>query len=195
MTSPAISLAGQANASVTFSYHMYGASNMGGLVLEASPNGSSWSTVWSRNGNQGNTWSTSSVDLGAYTGGNVYLRFVGTTGSTWQGDMCVDAITVTNAAAALAGIGDSPIASAQENFLPEFDIQVYPNPAITNVSVRVGGFEGAEYTITNLQGQVITTGNIASDELNLDVSAWASGMYIITVGAEDQRITRQIIKE
>ncbi|HAA10223.1 MAG TPA: hypothetical protein DCE41_00450, partial [Cytophagales bacterium] len=86
MTSPAISLAGQSEAGLTFSYHMYGASNMGGLVLEASSNGSSWSNVWSRSGNQGNQWFTSDVDLSAYAGGNVYLRFVGTSGSTWQGD-------------------------------------------------------------------------------------------------------------
>ncbi len=94
--SPCFDLSGSSSATFSFRYHMYGASNMGGLVLEATTDGSNWSSVWSRNGNQGNSWLEANVDLGAYTGSDVKLRFVGTTGTTWRGDMAVDAINLSS---------------------------------------------------------------------------------------------------
>ena len=95
LNSPCFDLSGESAANFNFDYHMYGASNMGNLNLEASDdNGATWSSVWSASGNQGNAWLSASVNMGAYTGGSVQLRFVGTTGSTWQGDMAVDNISV-----------------------------------------------------------------------------------------------------
>lgn len=82
-------------ATFSFKYHMYGASNMGSLQVEASTNGSSWTSIWSKSGNQGDSWRTTSIDLGAYSGRNVQLRLNGVTGTTWQGDMAVDDIKVT----------------------------------------------------------------------------------------------------
>lgn len=83
-------------ATFNFRYHMYGAAAMGGLVLEASAdNGSTWSNIWSVTGNQGNSWLSASVSLAAYAGGDVKLRFAGTTGTTWQGDMAIDALSIT----------------------------------------------------------------------------------------------------
>lgn len=83
------------NADFTFKYHMYGASSMGSLALEASLNGTSWTTLWSKAGNQGNSWQTATVDLNGYAGQNVQLRFNGVTGTTWQGDMAIDELRLT----------------------------------------------------------------------------------------------------
>ncbi len=90
LNSPCFDLAGQTVADFSFSYHMYGASDMGSLYLEARTDGSSWNTVWSQSGNQGDLWQSTSVDLSAYLGETVQLRFRGVTGTTWQGDMAVD---------------------------------------------------------------------------------------------------------
>ncbi|MEL6730607.1 MAG: M4 family metallopeptidase [Bacteroidota bacterium] len=89
--SPCFDLSLLANPSLSFDYHMYGAT-IGTLRLQASTNGgSSWTTVWSLSGNQGNSWQGTSVDLTAYAGNaDVTLRFYGTTGSSYTGDMCVD---------------------------------------------------------------------------------------------------------
>lgn len=87
--------------SFTFKYHMYGANAMGSLAVEASLNGTSWSSVWSRAGNQGNQWNINSIDLAAYKGQNVQLRFNGITGSTWQGDMAIDDLKISNVSAAI----------------------------------------------------------------------------------------------
>jgi len=93
--SPCFDLTSESTANFSFKYHMYGASNMGGLELQASTNGSSWATVWSKTGNQGDNWLNDNVDLSTYTGNTVKLRFVGETGSTWQGDMAIDDIALS----------------------------------------------------------------------------------------------------
>ncbi|MEL7003484.1 MAG: M4 family metallopeptidase, partial [Bacteroidota bacterium] len=93
--SPCFDLSGLSTANFTFDYHMYGASTMGGLELQASTETSSWSTIWSKSGNQGNSWQSASVSLAGYLGSIVKLRFVGTTGSTWQGDMAIDNVGVS----------------------------------------------------------------------------------------------------
>ncbi|WP_054852229.1 immunoglobulin-like domain-containing protein [Olleya sp. ITB9] len=100
LVSPCFDLSGVSNGTFNFKYHMYGATAMGSLSLAISTNnGSSWSTVWSQSGNQGNAWLDGSVDLSSYSGDSIQLRFDGTTGTTWQGDMAVDAISLTNGSA------------------------------------------------------------------------------------------------
>jgi hypothetical protein len=97
LNSPCFDLTSAPAASFNFDYHMYGSSNMGTFLLEISDdNGASWSTVWSQTGNQGNTWISQSVDLSSYIGGSIQLRFNRTTGSTWQADIAIDNISMTN---------------------------------------------------------------------------------------------------
>lgn len=100
LVSPCFNLSGINNGNFSFKYHMYGTSAMGSLSLAISTNnGSTWSTIWTRSGNQGNSWLDANVDLSSYSGNSVRLRFDGTTGTTWQGDMAVDAISLTNGSA------------------------------------------------------------------------------------------------
>jgi len=97
LNSPCFDLSGETQATISFKYHMYGASTMGSLALEASTdNGVSWSTIWSKSGDQGNSWLDASVDLASYLGNTVKLRFNGVTGTTWQGDMAVDAFSISS---------------------------------------------------------------------------------------------------
>ena len=96
LNSPCFDLSNESQASLSFKYHMYGASTMGSLALEASTNnGATWTSIWSKSGNQGNSWQTATVDLASYVGETVKLRFNGVTGTTWQGDMAVDAFNIS----------------------------------------------------------------------------------------------------
>ncbi len=95
LNSPCFNLAGETAASFTFRYQMTG-NAVGELKLEASSNnGASWTQVWSRSGDQGAPWNSANVDLTSYVGDSVQLRFVGTSGSSWQGDMAVDTIALS----------------------------------------------------------------------------------------------------
>ncbi|WP_040757327.1 immunoglobulin-like domain-containing protein [Winogradskyella psychrotolerans] len=96
LNSPCFDLGSASQATFTFKYHMYGTTAMGSLALEVSgDNGSSWTSIWSESGNQGNSWLTGSVNLAAYVGSSIQLRFNGITGTTWQGDMAIDAVNLT----------------------------------------------------------------------------------------------------
>ena len=90
---PCVDLSGASNADLTFWYHMFGA-YIDTLDVDVSTDCSSWSNVWSLSGAQGNVWSQATVDLSAYAGSTVTIRFVGTRGTSWAGDIAIDDITI-----------------------------------------------------------------------------------------------------
>jgi len=79
---------------VVFYYHMYG-SNMGTLSLDYY-DGSSWQSIWSKNGEQHNgidaLWTKAEVGLSSYSVQK--LRFSGETGSDYESDIAIDFIKV-----------------------------------------------------------------------------------------------------
>ena len=93
--SPFINLIGApSQTTFSFRYHMLG-NSMGELKLEVSDDGgSSWDQLWVKSGNQGNQWKEGIVSLGAYAGKVIRLRFTGTTGSGYQGDIALDRIKI-----------------------------------------------------------------------------------------------------
>jgi chitodextrinase/uncharacterized Ntn-hydrolase superfamily protein len=94
--SPCFDIPVNHSSELTFDYHMWGA-NMGTLALTASDNGgSSWTTLWSISGDQGNGWTNDqSVDLSAYAGSTVKLRFDATLGNGFASDMAIDDVRIT----------------------------------------------------------------------------------------------------
>ncbi len=95
LTSPCFDLSSLSSASLTFSYHMYGAADMGSIAVEASTDeGATWTNIWSQTGNKGNSWQNANIDLAAYVGGGVQLRFNRITGATWQADIAIDNLSI-----------------------------------------------------------------------------------------------------
>ncbi|MFC2152330.1 M4 family metallopeptidase [Bacteroidota bacterium] len=94
INSPCFDLTSESNANFNFAYHMYG-SAMGTLQLQASTNGTSWTTLWTKSGDQGNSWNNATVSLSSYFGTSVQLRYVATTGSSYTSDFAIDDISVT----------------------------------------------------------------------------------------------------
>ncbi|NNM16638.1 MAG: hypothetical protein HKO56_08270, partial [Bacteroidia bacterium] len=97
LTSPAIDLSTLGTAEVSFWYHMFGGT-MGTLELEVSSDGTTWNSVFSISGQQQTSdldpWLEATADISAYAGGNVFLRFTGTTGGSFQSDMAIDDISI-----------------------------------------------------------------------------------------------------
>jgi len=95
LTSPCFDLSSLSAPEFSFDYHMYGASDMGTIDLEISDDdGSTWTSIWNQSGNQGNQWNAVDIDLSAYSGSNVQLRFNRFVGSTWQADIAIDNINL-----------------------------------------------------------------------------------------------------
>ena len=91
LNSPCIDLSDETEASFVFDYHMFGSTNAGSIDLEVSKdNGASWASLWNQTGNQGNQWINVTIDLNAYIGSAIQLRFNRVTGGTWQADVAID---------------------------------------------------------------------------------------------------------
>jgi len=136
--SPCFDLSGESSATFAFRYHMYGASAMGDLELQATTDDNSWSTLWSKAGNQGNSWLSANVDMTAYAGGNVKLRFVGTTGTTWQGDMAVDNISLS--AGSTGGTTDVTLTLVLDNYPEETSWEIRDGSTV----IASGGTYGSQ---------------------------------------------------
>ncbi|MCG8697022.1 MAG: choice-of-anchor J domain-containing protein, partial [Bacteroidales bacterium] len=94
ITSPCFNLMSATTPTLSFDYHMYGTS-MGKLDVEVSTNqGNSWQLVWSKSGNQSNSWHTAEVDISSYAGQVVNIRFRGETGTSYTSDMAIDNVRI-----------------------------------------------------------------------------------------------------
>lgn len=133
---PCFDLSGQTSPIFSFQYHMYGASSMGDLSLEVSTNGTSWTQEWSQSGNQGNSWLEASVDLSSYAGSTIKLRYVGTTGTTWQGDMAIDNLSLSSGAAACNNPTNLAVSAVTSS---SFSLSWSSVSGASNYTLEIGG--------------------------------------------------------
>ncbi|MHA7059566.1 T9SS type A sorting domain-containing protein [Aquimarina sp. M1] len=129
-----LDFAGVSSPTLTFQYHMTG-NAVGTLDVEARTNNTgNWVSVFSRSGDQGADWNTASIDLSVYGGNSsVQLRLNVVTGTSWQGDITIDDLNITN------GSTPPPPTCDSLNF-NDFGINGFSNQdAAGNFSVGNGG--------------------------------------------------------
>lgn len=109
LESPCFDLSAQNSATLSFAYHMYGAS-MGILGVEVSlDQGASWSSAnWSVSGDQGSNWQIGTINLSGYTGNVIKIRFIGITGSGYTSDICLDDVSLSSGSVSLTYCQPSP---------------------------------------------------------------------------------------
>ena len=97
------------------------------------------------------------------------------------------------------GLYEGPM-SALEDVGP--DIYLYPNPTGGDVTVDIFGANGAEaliVTVNDLMGRIIFQRNYGTDQerirINLESSAYASGVYLLTVQNGANVTTGRIVKQ
>ena len=121
LTSPCFDLAALSSATFSFKYHMQG-SAIGNLAVEVSAdNGTSWTSVFAQSGDQGSAWNDASVDLASYIGSTIQLRFNTVTGNSWQGDVAVDDVKLTE-----SGVDPGPGNCTALNF-NDFTVSSFSN--------------------------------------------------------------------
>jgi subtilisin-like proprotein convertase family protein len=82
--------ADQGNCHFSFYYNMYGDDIYRLQVLASRSNEMVWDTLWSLEGEQGQQWYKSYVDLSAYNGDTIQLRIDGYKGFGVRGDIAID---------------------------------------------------------------------------------------------------------
>jgi len=71
---------------------------VGTLSVQASTGGS-YTTIFTKSGNQGAAWQPANVSLAGYANQDVSLRLVVNTTDSWQGDIAVDDLKITTVSA------------------------------------------------------------------------------------------------
>ena len=91
---------------------------------------------------------------------------------------------------ALAAINAVEPDAIEENEIAANGFVVYPNPSNDVLFVKTchGASLQSEYHITNMMGQTIISGKIASENQQIDVSELPEGMYFINLGNFSQKI-------
>jgi hypothetical protein len=72
------------------------------------------------------------------------------------------------------------------------NIDIYPNPAVNNLTIESP--QSAIIEITNIQGQLIKTFTI-SGKTNIDISSLPSGVYIIEAKTDKEMTVKKFVKE
>ncbi|WP_082994918.1 fibronectin type III domain-containing protein [Aquimarina megaterium] len=164
LNSPCVDLSGATAAVFSFRYHMYGATNFGSLDVEASnDDGATWTSIWNKSGNQGNSWQTATIDLAAYLGVGLQLRFNRVTGNTWQADAAIDKISLTSDTTGNCATGDLSLSITFDNY-PEETSWTLTDAGGTTVASK-------SYSTANPDGSTVTE----------TISAPASGSYTFTI--------------
>ena len=186
LNSPCFDLSGQSSATFSFNYHQFGAANMGTLALEASDdNGATWTSVWNSSGNLGNSWQSASVNLSAYTGGSVQLRFNRVTGNTWQADIAIDNVNMST--------GTAKDVTSRDEVVEIKDITLYPNPVKGGILNIKTSYTEMSYEIYNTVGQLVGKGIVKND--TIDVSSLDGAIYQIRFTAEGETLTKRFVKQ
>ncbi len=166
LNSPCFDLNDATSASFSFQYHMFGDNNFGSLDVEASNDeGATWTNIWSRSGNQGNSWQSANIDLSAYLGSGLQLRFNRVTGNTWRADAAIDDVRLT-AGGGTGGdcaSGDITLSLTFDNFPQE------TSWTLTDASGTVVASES--YSTANPDGSTVTE----------TISGLAAGTYTFTI--------------
>lgn len=194
ITSRCFNLTRVNSPAATFRYHMYG-STMGRLQLQVSVNNSAlWTTIWSQSGDQGNSWKSAYVSLASYSSySNVRLRFVGTTGSSFTGDMAIDAFAVQQGLIIIDPPLDNPIESNPDEVAAEPFLHVAPNPfnSFININTNIEGL--TNYRLMNVQGQTIKEGLLQSNRIEFgDLNR---GVYFLSLYNDEEQLVRKVIKQ
>lgn len=132
-----IDLSAATSSTLSFWYHMYG-STMGDLFIDVF-SGGSWNTVDSLIGeqqtSQSDPWLMKEIDLSAFTGDTISVRFRAIRGSSYYGDMAIDDIGIL-----VNGITGTTV-YANTATTPVGGVDVALNPgSLTTVSNDLGAF-------------------------------------------------------
>lgn len=88
------------------------------------------------------------------------------------------------------------IVLVEHNIITTADIKIFPNPTVDYVNIQLPQNEiSTNVIIYNINGQIEKNiSNIYDNNIQLNVSNWLSGQYIVVIQQGNQKITTQFVK-
>lgn len=185
--SPLFDLSPLATPALKFHYHMYGAT-MGTLrvdvrnVTAGTPFDLNLFTISGQQQTSGAApWTEVEIDLAAYAGDEIQVRFRGERGTSFESDMAIDNFI----------LGESTLSTID---VTERGFSFFPNP-VKDV-LNIDSFEVVnDVTVINMLGQIVVQAqpNVAQAQINL--SNLSAGTYLVRVSTDEGTRTVRVIKE
>ncbi|RZN80997.1 MAG: choice-of-anchor D domain-containing protein [Winogradskyella sp.] len=173
LISPCIDLTAETGAQFSFYYHMYG-TNMGTLDVEVSTdNGATFGApIWTQSGEDQTAhtdpWILVDIDLAAYVGQTIKIRFNGTTGSDFTSDMAIDSVSMVTTFTPGPNIN---VVDSSSNNINDGSTN---SPSIINSTdfgnLLISTPTARTYTIQNTGTANLTISSITSDNTDFVVS-------------------------
>lgn len=171
---------------LSFWYHMYG-SNMGRLHLDVLVDGAWINNVMPfKSGNQGIAWKNQMVDLSAYNGKIINVRFRGVTGNGYSSDLALDDIAIVET------MGVEASSSMSE-------VVIYPNPTKKNLTIEGYTITGEtlEIELLSSEGRLLYRNNYAAPagkfSTTLEISGFGMGVYYLRIMSNGNRHVKKVI--
>lgn len=174
LMAPGIDLTGAQSPALDFWYHAYG-SDMGRLHVDVFDGAMiHYDVMEPVVGDQGDEWKNAVVDLSAFNGKVIGLRFRGITGGADKSDLALDDITITDVTA----VGEME---------SQKELNLYPNPTTGLVNLSLDAEIAGEMIIEifDISGRVVhhETASNYGENLNqaIDLSDLDRGVYFVKV--------------
>lgn len=168
LESNCIDLTGVGSPQLSFWYHMFGAT-IGELHVDLINNGIVTLDIMTPIiGNQGNQWTNQTIDLSAYVGQVVQLRFRGLRGSSFTGDIAIDNIQITQTNTPLADVGIASSVSPQFSGCQPSTVQL--------LSVVVENYSGITTSVIPVAYQ-LNSNQIVRDTFRVIIPPFGSSIF------------------
>ena len=153
---------------------------LGGLNLSTLPD---YNTTNNWSPQAANEWRTEQIDLSAYSGQQIIIRFQNQNfngNSTYIDNVFIDGVLAVT----------------------EFDaseLAIYPNPASREFTINLGNnaYDNIDILVVNSLGQQLKRFDEAvfnsNSQANIDVSSFASGLYFVTIKLNGNSITKKLL--
>ena len=83
-----------------------------------------------------------------------------------------------------------------EDFAPNYEAIIFPNPTEDVLNIRTSAFENVTYTLYDAQGKLVMQDKLSAEQTPIQVSQLAPGSYSITLNNETQILkTFKLIKQ
>ncbi|RKE94940.1 LamG-like jellyroll fold domain-containing protein [Ichthyenterobacterium magnum] len=210
LESPCFDLTGAVTAQFSFYYHMYAnqVPGMGDLFVEVSTNnGLSYPTIlWSQIGrvqtSHTQAWNLVNIDLSAYLGQTIMIRFRGLTGPNYRSDICIDDISLTASTTPqpeinITGLtntifsgdatpisGDNTLYGSTGSGTPishTFTIQNTGTLPLTVGAISFGGANPLDFSVSTFPAASIAAGSSSNFVVDFDPTANGTRSAIISI--------------
>jgi hypothetical protein len=82
-----------------------------------------------------------------------------------------------------------------EDFAPNYEAIIYPNPTEDVLNIRTSAFENVTYTLYDAQGKLVMQDILSAEQTPIQVSQLAPGSYSLTLNNETQNLkTFKLVK-